>query len=281
MLYRGTSKVFDTHNVKPRDIPTLSKRLFMIGDKSQYYTQNSNEESLDSTNERVFEGIYKRIKDKLCPNRFNSERTKMQIDKFKDQNPDFCAYFQNPDNKCRFLYIIKQQEESKKKQIRDYYFSLFHTIGKSMVGNSSRLISTSSDYRIAKKFQNNGIIIITWIPRNKNSPLSFDINEPEIHKTIKELRLPAVSSSPYPEQKEYCIQCGILPHFILGFIYDSKFIVNEHLIKHLKRATEINIPGIIKSGVRINQLSFRDVLSQTSFKKFFSFLDGDYFDSTI
>ncbi len=43
VLYRGTNKVFESHNIKPDDpISTLSHRLFMIGDKSEYYTNEKN-----------------------------------------------------------------------------------------------------------------------------------------------------------------------------------------------------------------------------------------------
>lgn len=235
-------------------------------------------ESLNSTDRIIFEEIYRRLKDKLCAVNFTNSRTVDRVKQLIKESPNFCTFFQDPNSEKCFIDKINEQAEEIKRGIRDYYLALFHTIGRSMVGNSSTVVSTSIDPCVAEEFQREGIIIITWTLKKKSTPSHIDINDLEIHKTIKKLGLPAVSSSPYPEQKEFCIKCGILPHFILGYIWkDSKFVVNKYLLEQIQE--DYQIQDIIRNGIKIDQRSFEEVLSQTSFKKYFSFTDGQYFDS--
>ena len=277
VLYRGTNKIFESHNIKTDGpILTLSHRLFMIGDKSEYYTNEKNE-SLNSTDRIIFEEIYRRLKDKLCAVNFTNSRTVDRVKQLIKESPNFCTFFQNPNNEECFIDKINEQTEEIKRGIRDYYLALFHTIGRSMVGNSSTVVSSSINPCVAKEFQKEGIIIITWTLKKKSTPSHIDINDLGIHKTIEKLGLPAVLSSPYPEQEEFCIKCGILPHFILGYIWkDSKFVVNKYLLEQIREGYQMQ--DIIRNGIQIDQHSFEEVLSQTSFKKYFSFIDGQYFD---
>ena len=250
--------------------------MFMLGEKSHHFESVHRAWiCVDDCSIEVFNYIFDRLQRKVCNLDFQNENTKNTVDKFLKDNPEIKSYFSDERNKEGFLSIITHNR-LQKNRIKDYYFSLFHTIGKSAHGDSY-FISTSKSLDIANRFQNDGIILITWVPESEKDRqiIRFE-NVNRMNKTIQKLGLPIWHTSPYVEQEEICVKGGLLPHFIVGYAYGDYFVVNPSLLSQIQ--IKDNITNIIKNGIDIDQTKFKDEKQKTKYKGGFLCFDGEIYE---
>lgn len=273
ILYRGSnpSDVFLSNIFNTKD---FARKMFMLGEKSHHF--ESGHKALicvDDCSDEVFEYIFERFQDKICQLNFQNETTKKVVEKFLEANPSIKSYFSDISNKERFISKTYNQKKAQKKRIMDYYFSLLHTIGKSAYGDSY-FISTSKSLDIAKQFQNDGIILVTWVPDSEKDRqiIRFeDVNKS--NKVIQKLGLPMWDASPYVEQEEVCVKGGLLPHYIVGYSYGDSFVVHPSLLTQLLIKDDINL--LLKDGIDVDQTLFDNEIKKTKYRGGFLCLDGE------
>lgn len=276
ILYRGCNpeQVFQT---KLFDIKGFSRILMTLGEKSHHFESNKYPLiCIDDCTKDVFEFVFDRFHDKVCTLRFSNPNSLEKVKLFLEANPLINNYFSDGNNKARFISTVSEMDDSKKRHILDYYFSLLHTIGKSADGNSY-FISTSKSVQIAEQFKDDGIIVVTWVPsseRNRQIICYNDINK--LDNLIKTIGLPYYETSLYSEQEEVCIKGGILPHYIVGYAYKDSFIVNPNLITQI--SSSYDFENLLKDGINTDQTDFDNELQKTKYKRGFHCIDGDYFE---
>lgn len=276
ILYRGSNpeQVFQA---KLFDIKCFSRILMTLGEKSHHFESNKYPLiCIDDCSIEVFEFVFDRFHDKVCNLSFSNLNSLEKVKLFLETNPSINNYFSDGNNKARFLSTVSEMDDSKKRNVLDYYFSLLHTIGKS-ANDNSYFISTSKSVEIAEQFKNDGIIVVTWVPsteRKRQIICYNDINK--LDNFIKAMGLPYYINSLYREQEEVCIKGGILPHYIVGYAYKDSFIVNPNLITQV--SSSYDFESLLKDGVLTNQTHFDNVLQKTKYKGGFLCIDGYYLE---
>ena len=278
ILFRG-SNPSTIYNAELSELKCFSERIFMLGEKSHHFETNSDDGiSIEDCSNRVFGIIFDKFHGDVCPNK------NQKVESFLNNNTEIKEFFSNVGNRTRFVSIIEKQNEPSKSHIKDYYFSLLHTMNEIIAVNTknksikknSYFISTTTKIKIAKQFRHS-IIIATWIPsceRNQQIIKSCDVNKYDYF--IKEIGLPTYHVSPYPYQSEICIKGGILPHYIIGFSYKDSFIVNPHLLTQISASYDFE--SLLKDGISINQTSFDDEFQKTKYKERYLCIDGYYLE---
>ena len=264
-IYRGDSKLREHYKVEVSDVTLLSHYIFAIGEKGYFFLKKHRKKE---TNQ--FQFIWNKLNEKICELRFESESNKQIVCEFLGKNVELKDFFSTAQNKEQFLNCDRL-DEKQRKQVIDYYIALLHTIGKSGI-DDSYFLSSTLDKNIAEYFKNGGIVIYGWLPKKgqKDCMISYeDING--YNNTIEQLGLPIYEVSLYPEQKEICLKCGLLPNYIIGFQYEQNFYINPAIIE-----TEIN-DKLITHGFDILQKDFNNTYNKTNYKKHFIFYDGIYY----
>jgi hypothetical protein len=272
-IYRGVcndklSEVFGT--TADQNIQLLADYIFVLGEKGQYFIKSKVKGNWIDKNIRCaqLEEIWNKFYHKVCnPEEFSSDRTREAVKNFLDKNSRIRDYFSNQENKLDFINYGETEHAT---TIIDYYYALLHTIGKS--GDSdSYFLSTSTDYKIADSFSNSGIILFGWLPQEvlKDETIQYsDINLK--NSEILNLGLPIFTESVYPEQKEICLKCGLLPHYTIGFSYRENFYINPYTLKKWNK-------DVVYNGMDIDQTSFNRLISKSNYTSNYFYIDGDYY----
>ena len=217
------------------------------------------------------------MNDKLCNIKFTAPRTIEEVSSFLISNKDFYNYFRKEANREDFLSRIGNLDEEEKIKVKDYYLSLMHIIGRSMSGNNSYMISTSTKIKIAEKFKKDGIMIVSWLPITERRYQFIKYSEVNnLNEEIINMKLPYYVKTPHIEQNEICVKCGLLPHYIIGYSHEDSFIVNKHLLTKFNMARDLD--SIINDGIKINQERINEILKETKYKRGFCCIDGCYLD---
>lgn len=268
IVFRGDkSDVFMTS-----DISELSYKIFMVGPKAASFWKQRSIYLKKNICKSLIVSLYSEFEKAFNLDRIKSPNSKEHIKNFINSEQDFASYFAH-ENKDDFYNKIKDLHVCEKQFVMDYYNTILHSMG-NLVHHGSYQISTTTKLEIAKKISND-IIYVAWIPQmflNNLSTICFK-NRELCNKKIADLRLPICNvPSVFPEQSEVCIKFGILPHFLLGFIFNGQFFVNRNLFTTSKTYEEC-----ITYGFDIDQSNFNKVFSSTKYKRFYSILDGDYY----
>lgn len=277
LIYRGDKNIHEKYNTDTKDLTMLSTLIFMVGDKAAYFREEKLKYKIKD--ESIYSFLFDKFADKVCdPQKFKNNQTQCVVDLFLDSNPQIRTFFGNKDNKVLFAKKIKESND--KDSIIDYYFSLLQLIGKSANG-ASYFLSSSKSFKIADFFRNDedkGIILIGWVPskRKKKFIISYEDTE-KLNTKIKGLELPIYERSPYPEQREICLKCGMLPHFIIGFLHKDDFVINPHLLDFMRNNdADVEFKNMLRRGFKIDQSNFNDWVSKTNFRFVSIFCDGEY-----
>ncbi len=268
ILYRGTESIPE-YNTDVRDTQKFAYNLFKLGEKSHYFSQNPYTRfDINDCSNIVFEYIFECLNEKLCKNK--------DFEGFLDNNKSI-NYFSSICKKTEFTTIINDIKPIEKKEyVKDYYFSLLHILDISIDGNRDYMISTSKDIEVANYFKNGGIIIVSWIPikeRNRQIIKYSNVNKSDY--IIRDLGLPYYDISPYSDEKEICVKCGLLPRYIIGYSIDNSFIVNPDLL--LKIRFPYSMKSFINFGIdNIYQYDFDDVIKKTSYNEGYIHSNGHY-----
>ena len=263
-IYRGDCKIREHYNVDISDITLLSHYIFAIGEKGSFFLKKKKKKELNQ-----FEFIWNKLNKKICELRFETESNTQKVCTFLRNNDELNSFFSNNQNKELFLNCANLDKKTQIKVI-DYYIALLHTIGKSGI-NNSYFLSSTIDRQVADKFKKEGIVLYGWIPKKgfKDCVISYeDINTED--SIIKQLGLPIYKIPVYPDQKEICLKCGLLPHYIIGFQYQHKFYVNSNVFNKWDE-------NVIYTGFNINQHNFNHILRKTNYKYEYIFCDGEYY----
>ena len=265
-VFRGNSNIIKYYDTDVDNIPLLSHCIFCIGDKGCYFLQKK---LIDF--KEIFPVIWNKFNDKVCKLNFRSEQTKQHVLHFLKCNPEIQQYFSNEQNRKSFECISDLPIEDRKK-VADYYLSILHTIGKSANGKSF-FLSASKNYMVADEFKGaNSIIIYGWLPQKGiNNHIIKYIHVEKSSSFVKKIGLPTCNVPIYPEQREICIKCGLLPNYIIGFQHDNKFYINPNILK-----TQWH-DNIVYDGLDIDQKNFNDLLTKSKYSQSFIYYDGDYY----
>ena len=265
-IYRGNSDIFKNYGIGSENISLLTNYIFCLGDKGRYFLHDK-----ISKAENIFSFIWNRFHDKVCGLNFNSECTKERVLMFLASNPEFYQYFSDVHNKKHFDSLLQLSVKESNKVV-DYYLFILHTIGKSANGMSYFLSSTTIR-SVAETFKgDNNIVIYGWMPKkgaNRRKIKYVEANK--YHSFVKSLELPTHQVSVYPEQKEICIKCGLLPNYIIGFQHNNDFYINPNIIKEQWH------DNIVYDGLDIDQKEFDDFFKKSKYKQSFIYCDGDYY----
>lgn len=258
LIYRGESFPEKHYAVGADNIIDLAYRVFLVGPKGEHFWKNKSKFITNRCSDKTFKILIKSYQKVFHTEKIHSVGLQSQIVSFIENNAQLVEFFttMSCDKFKEMLSIVPSKE---KKQIIEYYISIMHTIGHYALQNSY-FISTSSNMSIAKEFNKNGIIYVGWL-NNKNKDI-FVKND--IDKTLLDkYGFPYCDRSIFPEQSEECLKYGILPHFLVGFIYNDTFYVNHHLVCDMEKRSLIEIV----SGIDIDQSKFETTLKLTSYKR--------------
>lgn len=263
-IYRGESNLNEQFNTDTTNIRLLSDYIFVIGEKGRRFLKDHNKKY-----DNIFEFIWDKFHAKVCGLRFSSIETKKRVKCFLDGNQNFIEYFCDQNNHNDFISRLAKE----KKEVADYYLAILHTIGKS--GNShSYFLSSSEDISIANKFRgndNNAIVLYGWIPKKGWKKKIISYNDMNIYdEVINQLGLPTYQTPMYMEQKEICLKCGLLPHFIIGFQHNEKFYINPNILNNEW------CEDIIYNGLCVDQSHFGETFEKTNYKISYVFCNGEY-----
>lgn len=276
IVYRGNGHLDKQFNLEEKGTKvTLPEYLFSFGDKSYYFWVDDVKADINSLDRRIFISIWDHIHKTITKvRRIHSINLRQHIRTFINGNEEFVAYFKDTTNKQAFLNQIMGYKPGIQKQIRDYYLGFIHTRG---CKPDTSFLSTSRNYKVAKKFAGEkGIILVGWVVNNntlKHQNTYIDANDCQ-NKIIQNLGLPTYSLSLYPEQQELSLKCGLLPHYMLGFQMDNDFIVNPSMVHDIQHRTK---EDIIENGFNIDQSKIFNWLKNTSYKRIYGYYDGNFF----
>jgi hypothetical protein len=269
-LYRGDklenlfTRLGSSYNeAKEPNYEQLLSRLFMVGEKSrnfysdEFFQKDNRTIRIDDCDENVFNYIFDNINSSL-----KSKNT--HTISFFDKNEKFKQFFSNKAaNKQIFSSAILAAKESEQIYFKNYYLILLHQLGSINYRDSSHLVSTSMDYKVAQNFASGNypsksIVIHAWTTVNA------------YRDKFKKYRLPKYSGMPYKNQKEISVLAGILPHYIIGLeiIEDEIFFINPNIF--INAITD----NLFIDGLDIDQTDFDEVLKQTKYRKSF-WVQGD------
>jgi len=259
IVYRGEQRVEEIYCCN--NIDELLYKIFLIGCKGEHFWKQRSKYYTKTICKKIFEQLFKDYSRILNSDNIESVRTKEHLLQFKKKNESFCLYFTNHANIQDMWDKVKVRKQSERQKLLNYYIAILHGIGHIAL-HGSPMISTSQKLDVANKFQNNGIVFVSWITKEKELVPVYDINS--VFSFAKQLKLPTCSPSVFPEDSEICISYGLLPHKILGVIYRDNFYINPNLFS-VKRTLEDSI----KMGFYIDQTNFSEELKLTKFKRAF------------
>lgn len=261
MVFRGESNLVEQYNVDISEIKQLCERIFMLGEKSKYYLT----EKIKAAD---FTYIWETMKDTVCQLNFNSAHSKEKVYSFLKNNESIRAFFTNKDNKIFFTSF--ENDNKYKATVYKYYSTILHTISINK-NEDSKMLSTSTNYDVAKQFSNNGIILYGWLPQTDDITRPAYGSVEAISEEIKRLGLPTYEIPVYPEQEEITLTCGLLPHFIIGFENNASYFVNPQFLR--QRCTK----HVLNNGLDIDQSKFNDILKQSGYTSSFIRCENNYY----
>lgn len=277
IIYRGDNNLRKQYNIDITSSDLLAEYIFLVGMKGKYFLHKEYKFELMDTEDDIFIHIFNHIHDKICNCSYDNPRTREKITYFLKDNPKIQEFFSTKANINQFQKIIQSISPEKKAAVKDYYFSLFHTINSS----GSYFLSSSTSMDIANKFCSDGIVLIGWLPSKDLKNKTIEYNEIyKINEEISRIKLPTYTKPVYPEQQEICLKCGMLPHYIIGFIASSAFIINPAILKDMK-SSDCSISDIIINGLNIDQRDFFKRLKETNYCHAYVFDNGQYYSSPM
>ena len=284
ILYRGIDdkylhKVYNTGLENP---PLLSEYIFLFGDKSRHFLRgvddNKKVYDINDLSGSVFETIYEKLHLIFIePEKIKDPKSREVVKQFVEKEQEALNFFQEK-KKEDWLRRILSLSSQQRQNVKDYYLAFLHTVGEKICGDSYGL-STSTDLEVVKRFavHNNkkGIILVGWISAKEKNIIKLMCGGDKEIKKLKKMKmeLPVFSNKLYKGQKEITLKCGLLPHFIVGYIYGDKwenFEVNPYIFQ-IEDYSKIK-----KEGLPIDQSEFLSKITGTHFTMYFQNYEEQY-----
>ena len=281
VIYRGDKKnriqhLFGVNNGQFDD--EFHQYLFLMGIKGQIFSKSElpgiNEIDIAKAGENEFNLIF-RMLGNLLKKEFPFGAIRMAVKSFNSSEEEVKNFFCNQENEQHFIDRTNMITPEKRIVVRDYYLALLHHINKSEYYPSSFLLSVTTSYQQAHKFaikeqntnDNIPIILFGWIPKNYEgilrAPDSRFLNQ-QVNMNI--LQLPVYKQSFFPMQREITLKGGILPHYLLGYLYTHHnhevFEINPALLEIDDSWDGVELP--------IDQSTFHQRMQKTLFGQYFS-----------
>ena len=266
LIYRGEQRF--SYLYGSDDINEVLYRVFLIGAKGEHFWKQRSKYISKTICKKTFDQLFIEFNKLLSRKDIDSVRTAEHLNQFKETNKDFCGFFLNLQN-CNILWdTVTNLNQNERRHVLDYYIAVLHGIGHIAL-NGSHMISTSTDIDVARHYQKNGIIYVSWIGNTNELVPKYDINKSNFF--VSSLNLPICSPSMFPEDNEICILYGLLPHKIIGIIHDDLFYVNPNMF-----SKERTLDDALKMGFYIDQTHFDEVLKLTKYKRAFDVITNFY-----
>lgn len=283
-IYRGEnkSKLFKLYNCS--DFASFSHSLFLIGNKGRGFIENVSRSSigkkkwrLNDIENEIFEDLFKIINVIL-------KKPDDVVLCFSLNNKVLSDYFKNIKNVFSFKFNVSQLTKVEKVKVRDYYLTLIHQFEDECFYPISSLLSVTTDYAVADGFSGENkekIVLFGWLPFNRKSD-KYEITYDYLNltkKILSENNLPAYSNSFYPSEKEISLKGGILPNYIIGYLYSDRdseifFDINPNFM-----SLKDNSKFWIEDGLPIDQSGFWHELKKTNFQgSFWVNCNGEYWN---
>ena len=224
VVYRhvGDSYLEMQYRTRTNNIELLSEHIFLYGDKGKLFYEELDQKTfnkdISEIKDEVFSFIYKKYKKVFVEKALKSHKTIDAVDTFCKKEPSFVSFWSNMTEE-EWLKRIDKLDEKEKRKIKDYYVSLLHTVGLAGYGRNSYFLSTSRDMNIRNimGWQNDGIEIVGWTKISRKNVITYDKTE-KLSVIVKSIGFPIVSHAIFPVQREITYKCGILPHYIVGYL---------------------------------------------------------------
>ena len=251
-IFRGLNNAHlnEQYNAGVDNISVLAQHVFLIGNKGDLFFEYRYKSPRQNN---IFEFIWDNLHDKVCKTNVKTNGTREHVSQFLKNNPEFRNYFSDEKNKDAF--VNKELSPEERRKVVDFYLALFHTIGKSVRGDHSYFLSSSTDRSVVDKFAGDGIVLYGWVPEKdvENRIISYE-DVTKVNEFVRSLGLPTYQKSVYSEQKEICLKCGLLPHFIIGFQHVNRFYINPSTLKSWR-------DEMVCEGMDVDQTLFGQELS--------------------
>ncbi|MEA5515257.1 hypothetical protein [Nodularia sp. UHCC 0506] len=254
-------------------------KIFYFGEKAKHFFKydNNAEDSylrtVDDTSDATFHFIFDEINKILTDQNYGGGKREIKAKaEFKLSNTEFTNFFSN-DNKEKFINIInniKNNQETERERIRDYYLFILHNFGRHFK-EKSIFVSTTEDKAEADEYaqgrkpcepNKKSVVFLYIVPRPLYKHcINAEISQ-EFHQHYQKQGLPIYSREIH-KQKEVAIKGTLFPQYILG-LYDlesENFIINPYIFKK-NSLQNFNI----LQGLYINQNKFRERIKETNLK---------------
>ena len=274
VVYRhvGDSYLEMQYRTRTNNIELLSEHIFLYGDKGKLFYEELDQKTfnkdISEIKDEVFSFIYKKYKKVFVEKALKSHKTIDAVDTFCKKEPSFVSFWSNMTEE-EWLKRIDKLDEKEKRKIKDYYVSLLHTVGLAGYGRNSYFLSTSRDMNIRNimGWQNDGIEIVGWTKISRKNVITYDKTE-KLSVIVKSIGFPIVSHAIFPVQREITYKCGILPHYIVGYLYGKdSFEINPYILK------KQDFGSVCEKGLDIDQTLFYQRLSEVGYKSTYIELD--------
>jgi hypothetical protein len=274
VVYRhvGDSYLEMQYRTRTNNIELLSEHIFLYGDKGKLFYEELDQKTfnkdMSEIKDEVFSFIYKKYKKVFVEKALKSHKTIDAVDTFCKKEPSFVSFWSNMTEE-EWLKRIDKLDEKEKRKIKDYYVSLLHTVGLAGYGRNSYFLSTSRDMNIRNimRWQNDGIEIVGWTKISRKNVITYDKTE-KLSVIVKSIGFPIVSHAIFPVQREITYKCGILPHYIVGYLYGKdSFEINPYILK------KQDFGSVCEKGLDIDQTLFYQRLSEVGYKSTYIELD--------
>ena len=254
IVYRGENddNLYAQYQACSSMIGLLSEYLFILGAKGKAFWEGDTYIKLfDASRDEVISSIWRGIRRALGSSAEN-------VFLFKKEDEE------------NFKTMMNDLNPEEQELVLNYYYSYLHT----KESNGSYFLSSSKDLNVANEFSDDGIIIVGWVPEvDSNYQLIRYTDICSKHKEIEKLGF-TVLTPQYQEEKEICLKCGMLPHFMLGYIVvrNNKFVVNPAVFETIKSGRCMD--DVIGNGLSVSQDDFWDKIKQSGYNKCYRFEKG-------
>lgn len=258
------------------NINVLSKHVFLYGDKGKIFYDDLDQKTynidINDFGPKESSYIYDKIQKIFIKNDISSSKTKEYIKSFNTKEIAFVSFWRKI-TKAQWSKMISGLTKEDKIKVKDYYIALLHTVGLAGYGRNSYFLSTSLSSSIDKIMDMNySVEIVGWTSKKDINKYGKDFFQNK-NSEIKALGFPTISNAVFPTQKEITYKCGILPHFIIGYIYNQgkNFEINPCMFKKQDFST------VSKTGLSVDQSEFYKKLNQTNYKSTYIYMDDLFF----
>lgn len=258
------------------NISLLSELIFLYGDKGKIFYEELDQKTfnidINEFGERENSFIYEKMQKIFIHKHVSSHRTLEAIERFNTKEPAFVTFWYNI-SKDQWIQMMANFSQSQRILVKDYYTALLHTVGLAGYGRNSYFLSTSLNPKIHQDMQMaHSIEIIGWT--NKSDLHKYGVNYfKERNKEISKLGLPVISNTVFLSQKEVSYKCGILPHFIIGYLYNKGECLEINPCVFKKQ----DFSCVEEQGLPVDQNEFYKKLNNTNYKSTYIKMDDLFF----